>query len=293
MAKKSWIYGKNVLITGVSSGIGFYLSKFLCLEHGCNVVGISRNEERLKKAKEDIDLDIEKIKKDGKNSPGTFDYLVNDVSSISAWQNIKTALDGKGFKVDVLINNAGIFLPFEKFENQSLEMAKRVMETNFFAHLYSYKTFIQDIEERNGAIINIASSSALCPVVGTAVYSASKAACKNFTESLIAEHRGQLYIAYVCPGYTLTNLFREEKEMSKLVQRFSMQASKMAKKIIKRLVKKRKRIVIGLDAHLMSGLYRISPKFASWTVSAVLKGSHDAMFSKVFIENTKKREDKK
>ena len=58
------------------------------------------------------------------------------------------------------------------------------------------------------AIINVASSAGLCALPGTAIYSASKAGIKNFTESLMCEK--DYYIGLVCPGFTKTNIFRQQ-----------------------------------------------------------------------------------
>ena len=295
MAKKQWFYGKNILLTGVSSGIGFYMAKLFASKYDCNIFGIGRNLEKLENAKKEIDKEIEFgfLKKKNKKNRGSFEYVSMDISSFEKWNELKILLDEKGFKVDVLINNAGIMLPFDRFENQSIEDVKRVFETNLFAHMYSYKTFLEDLKKAKGAIINISSSSALCSVAGEAIYGASKSADKSFTESISIEHKKDIYIAYVCPGFTSTDLFRGENEMSKLVKSVCMPAQKMAKKIVKSIARKKKRIVLGIDAHFMSGLNRIAPRTASNTISEVLRISKDSMFDKVYPENVVKKQSKK
>jgi len=285
MAKKKWFYGKNIVISGASSGIGFEMSKIFTSKYKCNVIGLGRTESKLQKAKIEIDDLIEKSKKSKDGLKGSFVYKLIDVSIEDDWIKLKKEFDEIGFKIDILINNAGIFLTFDKFENQTIEMAKKVIETNFYSHVYSYKTFIDDLKSVKGSLINIASSAGICPVVGAAIYSASKGATKNFTEALIQEHKKELYIACVCPGYTLTELFRNEKELGKLVKSFAISGEKMAKKIVKKIAKKKRRIVLGKDAHLMSGLYRLSPTFAMNSVTKVLDISHDKMFDKVFDRN--------
>lgn len=287
--KNLWIYGKNVLISGASSGIGYYVSKILVNRYGCHVYGLGRSEEKLIKAKESILTEQKELLKNAKyKHNGSFEYKVFDVCSLENWKSLKGYLDSQNFKVDILINNAGIMLPFSKFEKQSLEDVERVFKTNFFAYVYSYKIFVKDLKEVKGAIINISSSSALCPVVGAAVYSASKAAIKNFTEAIALEHKKELYISVICPGFTRTELFREGKELTGIIKSFSMKAEKMAKKIVKSIVRKRKRVVLGKDAHLMSGLYRVAPKSTTNMVSGVLKLSHNEMFDLVFENDRKK-----
>ena len=52
--KKPWIYGKNVVISGASGGIGFSVAKTLIEKYDCKVYGIARNEEKIKKAIESL-----------------------------------------------------------------------------------------------------------------------------------------------------------------------------------------------------------------------------------------------
>lgn len=283
MAKKAWFYGKNIVLSGASSGIGFEMAKIFAVKYKCNIIGLGRTEEKLKKSKNEIDELINfKQEKNKSGKTGSFNYKIIDVSDCCAWACLKDELKKENFNVDILINNAGIFLTFNRFENQDLETCMKVMETNFNASLYSYKTFIEELKKNKGALINIASSASLCPVVGTAIYSASKGALKNFTEAITEEHKKELYISCVCPGYTLTDLFRNEKELGNFVKKFAISSDKMANKIVKNLKRKKKRIVVGKDAHLMSGLYRFSPRFALNSVTGILKASHDKMFEKVF-----------
>ena len=150
MARKAWFYGKNIVLSGASSGIGFEMAKVFAVKYSCNVIGLGRTEEKLIKAKNLIEELIEIGKKPKKGNKGTFEYRLVDVCDESAWLNLKNDLDKINFNIDVLINNAGVFLTFNKFENQDLETCKKVMETNFYASLYSYKTFIGDLKNKNG-----------------------------------------------------------------------------------------------------------------------------------------------
>ncbi len=270
MAKKPWFYGKNVLISGASSGIGFNIATLLAVNYNAHVIGLARREDKLISAKKLID---EKIK----NSPsgGSFDYEVFDVTG--NWQELKAKLDNRGFKVDLVINNAGTILPFSKVEDQSEEDVRKVFETNFFSQLNSYKTFVTDLKEAKGGLVNISSSSALCPVIGQAIYSASKAASLRLSEVLRLENKNDFYVGVVCPGYTKTELVKVQGDSQKF-DKISMPADKMSKKIVKGIAKKKPRMIFGKDAHAMSGMYRMFPKSTPKMMSNILLKSGQAMF---------------
>lgn len=295
---KNWLLGKNIIITGASSGIGFNIAKLLASKYFCRVIGTGRNVDKLEKAKNEIEKSIEEyLKKQNKKhknefEKGSFNFYAFDVSNEDAWKQFKQYLDVVGFTPDIVINNAGIFLEFERAETQDVEKMEKVFQTNFLSQVYCYKTFVSVLKENKGGLVNISSSAALCPVVGAAAYSASKAASKNFTQSIMQEHKKEFYIAGVYPGFTKTNLFHEHRQISKLVLKVCQPVEKVAKKIVKKIVKKKKRIVIGADAHLMSGFYRLCPNSAPSVIANILSLSHDQMFDKVFVGNDKKRKSK-
>ncbi len=296
---KNWLFGKKIIITGASSGIGFDVAKILAVKYFCHVIGTGRNQEKLKNAKQEIEKQAEENylkankKYREKYGKGSFNFYSFDVADENSWKELKEFLKNKKFSPDIIINNAGMFLEFERAETQDIDKILKVFNTNFLSQVYSYKTFVDVLKKNKGGLVNISSSAALCPVVGAAAYSASKAASKNFTESIREEHKKEFYIAGVYPGFTKTNLFHEHKEISKLVLSVCQPADKVAKKIVKGIAKRKRRIVIGKDAHLMSGMYRMFPKGTPSLIANVLSASHDKMFDKVFVDNQAKRTKKK
>ena len=102
--KKNWLYNKKIIISGASGGLGFNIAKTLIEKYNCTVIGIARNENKIKSAMQSLG-----DKKD------KFSYVLFDVSVKENWINFKNELETKGFVPDVLINNAGFMLPFAKF----------------------------------------------------------------------------------------------------------------------------------------------------------------------------------
>ena len=103
--KKNWLNGKNVVLTGASSGIGKEITKILINEFDCLVLGIARNEEKMLNLIEELGEKKEK-----------FSYKLFDVSSKTNWEDFAKFLEKENISVDVLINCAGVLPNFDKFE---------------------------------------------------------------------------------------------------------------------------------------------------------------------------------
>ena len=159
-------------------------------------------------------------------------------------------------------------------------------KNNVFSILYATES-ISPLLCGNGkykpAIVNISSSAALCPVVGTAVYSASKAAVKNYTEAMQLEEKGKFYIGAIYPGTTATELFDGDENAKKsALHKIAMPARKMASKIAKRILKRKKRSALGWDSKMMSFLARFAPVKGVALVAWIMKKTKSNVFSEVF-----------
>lgn len=274
--KKYWFDCKTVILTGASSGIGKGLTLRLIKNHGCNVIGIARNKEKLEKLKEELAPWEHK-----------FTYYTFDVSEKESWRTFAEALKKENIRPDILINNAGILPKFDCFENYSVEQIDNAMQINFYSCIYSMKELLPLIlESESGAIVNIASSAALCSLAGTCVYSASKAALKSFTDAMREELRGRCYIGLVCPGFTKTDIFRNQSSSSskseKAMNMVSTDCDKMVDLIIKGMLKKKEDMVFGMDAHFMDKGNKLLGTKCSQLCSKVMEISGLEIFENVF-----------
>lgn len=162
--QKSWLYKKTVIISGASGGLGFNIAKILIEKYDCTILGIARNKEKIEKA-------ISTLNGKSKN----FKCFLFDVSKKENWQNFKIQLENCGIFPDILINNAGFMLPFDKFENVEENALDNIINTNFISYVNSTKELLPLLKKsKTPAIINVASSSGLCPVVGQTPYTATK-----------------------------------------------------------------------------------------------------------------------
>ena len=86
------------------------------------------------------------------------------------------------------------------------------------------------------------------------------------------------------PGFTKTNVLRSQNATSKelgIIDKISAPADKVAKIILKKSAKGKKRIIIGFDAHLMNFLFKFFPNTAPKLITWFLKKSKMQIFDKI------------
>lgn len=278
---RNWLYGRYVVLTGASGGIGRQLCKLLIEKYGAKVIGVGRNEEKMRSLSDEL----------SKNAL-SLSYSLFDVSDKTAWQTFRQELSEKQIRPILLINNAGMFPSFQKTLNVPSETVEKIMEVNYFSVVYGVEALadlLQGEGKNKPAIVNVASSAALCSVVGASAYSASKAAIKGFTEALQLEEKGKKYVGIVYPGTTATDLFRNDEHVQgSALDMIAMPAEKMAKKIARAILKKKKRAVLGWDAKFMNICAKIAPVKGLAFIRWVLKTSKTKVYADVFTGNAKK-----
>ena len=273
---KNWIDNKTVIITGASAGIGKGVTEMLIKKHNCKVIGIARSKEKTEKF-------VEELGDYAKN----FSYRLFDVSSKENWEEFAEYLKENNIQPDVLINNAGILPKFNKTQNYSIEDIEKVMDINFYSAVYSINALLPMIlKSESPAIINVASSAALMALAGTSTYSASKGALKSFTESLREDLRGKCYVTVICPGFTKTDIFRNQDSNTakgeKMINAISTNCDKMVNMIVKGIERKKELMIFGFDAQFMKIFGRLTPVQGGRLFSAVMKMSKLPLFDAVF-----------
>lgn len=202
------------LITGGGSGIGKAIAKTF-VESGAFVIIAGRNEERLKEAKEEIDV----------NNIYTLQLDTTDISNIP--EKIKEAerlLGGKA--IDILINNAGV--SGGEISTTNEKEFDKIIETNIKGTFFMSKYLGEYMRDKGikGNILNIASSSSLRPA--TSAYNISKWGIRGFTiglARLLAPYG--ITVNGIAPGPTATPMMTKDNkgDMSKpnsLIKRWIM-----------------------------------------------------------------------
>ncbi len=272
MAK--WIDKKTVIITGASSGIGKMLATRLIKDHGCTVIGVARSEKKMIAFTEELG-DYAK----------QFSYKLFDVSSYDNWQNFHDYLVENNIQPDVLINNAGVLPKFDRLINYSKEQIDESMNIDFNSVAYSSKIMLPLImKSETPALINVASSASLMPIAGTSMYSASKGAVRLLTEAIREELRGECYVSVICPGFTKTDIFRNQEASngSNLIDMVSTPCDKAVNKMVKGIRRKKEYIVVGFDGNAMGIFARMFPVFGGKLFSKFIKAFKIDLFASTF-----------
>ncbi len=272
-----WLSGKTCVVTGASGGMGAGIAATLIKKHGCKVIGVARSEPKMKKFIEEL----------GPTYAEQFSYKLFDVSKNENWVNFAQELKDEGVKIDVLVNNAGILPKFKRFDRYEMDEIEKAININFYSCVYSIKALLPMLLESNDpGIVNIDSSAALMSLAGTSMYSASKAALKGFTEALREEFRGKIYVGLVCPGFTKTDIFRDQKndggKGQKVMDMISTDCDLMVKMIMFGIEHKQALQIHGMDAHAMSVFGKLLPVNGSRLFSAILKAADIDLFNDVF-----------
>src|ERR671929_2159603 len=210
--------GKNVLVTGGSSGIGQAIAVRFA-QYGANVaINYLRQPEEAHDTEEQVHACAHKVRQEGVR-----DVLVGgDVSKEEdVVRMVREAAEGLG-GLDVLVNNAGIQIsrPSEELSSADFD---RVLAVNLRGAFLCAREAIRHFlaAEKPGSILNISSVHQLIPKPNYLGYSTSKGGMQNLTRTLALEYAGRgIRVNAIGPGATITPINRawiDDPEKRKLV----------------------------------------------------------------------------
>lgn len=176
---------KTILITGASSGFGLMLANKLH-EQGYNVIGTSRNPEKIQTPFKMLTLDI-----DNETSINQFTKKLFETFST----------------LDVLVNCAGYMLNGIAEETLT-EIAKKQFDTNFWGTINVTNALLPHFrKQKSGQIITVSSIMGLIGLPNNSVYAASKHALEGYFKSLRFEvSQFNVKVSMVQPMWAKTNI---------------------------------------------------------------------------------------
>ena len=184
--------GKVILITGGSDGLGRTLTESLSQEN--DVIILATNEQKL----------IEVANSNNCN------YEACDVSNYKLVEkSIKKIIDNFG-RIDVLINNAGLWIQ-EELELNDSDRINSVVDVNLLGVINCSKAVIPIMKNnKEGLIININSQAGINHKAERVVYNATKWGVTGFSKSLQDEvAKYGIRVTNVMPGMMKTNMFKK------------------------------------------------------------------------------------
>jgi glucose 1-dehydrogenase len=218
------LLGKNVLITGASSGIGEAIAIRFAQEGANIAINYNSGAERAEKVKQQVQ-EAGKAARGGKGKDITVRANIADEGQILSM--FKQVFEAYG-TLDILINNSGIQAPFPS-EELTTEEFDRILNVNLRGTFICSREAIKHWLSRKapGVIVNNSSVHEIIPKPKYLPYSVSKGGMENLTKTLALEYAGRgIRVNAVGPGATVTPINRawidNEKAHAEVVSHIPM-----------------------------------------------------------------------
>lgn len=195
------IFSKNkvAVITGAASGIGYALAR-KCVANGMQVVLVDLHQSALERAASELRRDY---------SGAELMAVVTDVSEIESMEALAEKVKGRFSKVNLLVNNAGVFADAKLIQQTPLEDWKWQINVNLWGVINGTHVFLPMMlgQSEPSHIVNTASLAAINIAPGLGAYQVSKFGVLALTETLAKELRGQqVGVSVMCPRFTHTGI---------------------------------------------------------------------------------------
>ena len=190
----------NVVISGASKGIGKAIAESFAAE-GANLFLCARNEFTLYNAVASIQL---------KFPASTVNARVADLSKPAEVKKFGDWVLSKVDTIDVLVNNAGSFIPGSIF-NEEPGMLEQMIDTNLYSAYHLTRSLLPlMMQHKKGHIFNMCSIASLQAYPNGGSYSISKYALMGFSKNLREELKPfNVKVTAVYPGAVLTDSWKD------------------------------------------------------------------------------------
>jgi short-subunit dehydrogenase len=229
---------KYALVTGASSGIGWHISRELAAR-GYSLIAVSNQAKQLNDLKTELE--------------GTYQIRIHtrdcDLSDPNAARSIYDYCQQHKLKVEVLVNNAGMFVYGETIR-ADIEEIRAILQLHMNTPVMLCRLFGALMEQdQKGYILNVSSISAVMPYPTISLYGPTKTFLRKFTRALRIEmKKSGVSVLCLLPGGTVTALYDTKDINLSMAMRFGIMKTPevVAKVGVKALFKKHGECIPGL-----------------------------------------------
>lgn len=195
---------RTALVTGGNRGIGIEVCRELA-RLGLRVVLTARRREDADRAAAELAI-------------GGADVRAEelDVADEGAARSCAERLRSTDVRIDVLVNNAGVFPQGDLLHAPPAEW-RDAFDVNFFGAVWACQAFVPEMLRAGyGRVVNVSSGygSIADGLEGPAAYSLSKAALNAFTIKLASQVTGDVKVNAACPGWVRTRMGGKDATLS-------------------------------------------------------------------------------
>jgi len=245
------------LITGASSGLGVEFARQLS-KKGQRLVLAARRKDRLDALATEL---------------GNARAVAIDLSRPGVVRTLLDDLRNADEQVEILINNAGFGLR-GRFVELDASREREMIDLNIGTLTDLCRAIApQMVEQKSGAILNVASTAAFQPGPNMAVYFATKAYVLSFTEALHEELKPHgVKVSALCPGPTRTE-FGEVAGIKTLGQfdRLAMESEPVVRAGLEGLESNEAVVIPGATNKIGAWSTRLAPRSVVRRIAGSLK----------------------
>jgi len=196
---KSHLYQDTIFISGGTSGLGLEIAEHF-VKSGHPVIFCGRNKESIN----NIENHLKNISSGNQLVLG----FKCDVAESESVAEMFGELKDRGINVNVLICNAGVIGPIDKFLRNELYEWQKAFDINLYGTIRLIAEVLPwMIAQKRGKVIHISGGGATSPLFGMSSYAASKAAAVRFIETLALEYLDSgVTFNSIAPGMLKTQL---------------------------------------------------------------------------------------
>jgi len=233
--------GKNIILTGASSGIGKEMLAILSAYKGVKIIAVARHIEEIPKAE------------------GVIFPLSKDVSTKEGIDELFTSAKQILGDIDLFIANAG-FAYLEKLETPDWSHIEKIYNLNVFSPIYSLEKLAEISSGKSVAFACTVSGAGLVSLPAYSLYCSTKAALHHFIRTYRYEQNSNLCITAVYPVATRTGFFDKATGENNTPLPFpSQKATSVARKIVRGIEKGKKNVFPSLIFRLFYPVGRAFP----------------------------------